>query len=87
MYHPVDSKKNIAFNNCKAEELLQLVMKNGKRTSPPKSVADIASYSSKRLNMLPEEYKRFDNPHIYKVGLSKLLHEKREELMASYKMV
>ncbi|NCT17158.1 MAG: nicotinate phosphoribosyltransferase [Flavobacteriaceae bacterium CG_4_8_14_3_um_filter_34_10] len=87
MYHPLDAKKNVAFNNCKAEALLQLVMKNGKRIFPSKSVADIASYSANRLQILPEEFKRFDNPHIYKVGLSKLLNEEREKLIVGHKMV
>ena len=41
----------------------------------------IQEFSKNRLGELPIEYKRFDNPHIYKVGLSKKLMDLRNELI------
>lgn len=77
MYHPFHNNKKMNLKNCNYEALLHPVMTNGKRTSQPKTIADIAAFSQNRINQLPSEYKRFDNPHIYKVGLSKkLLKEK-----------
>jgi nicotinate phosphoribosyltransferase len=34
---------------------------------------------------LPDEYKRFENPHVYKVGLSTKLNEIRNELIRKFK--
>ncbi|HEX6889305.1 MAG TPA: hypothetical protein VF141_01385, partial [Chryseolinea sp.] len=44
------------------------------------------AFSQRRLKMVPEEHKRFYNPHIYKVGISEKLREKRNLLRAQYKL-
>jgi nicotinate phosphoribosyltransferase len=49
------------------------------------NLKDIAAYSKLRLSMLPAEYKRFENPHIYKVGISTELRELRDTLRKKYK--
>ena len=33
---------------------------------------------------LPPEYQRFDNPHIYKVGISRELEQLRNQLIKSH---
>ncbi|NLA48528.1 MAG: hypothetical protein GX876_03590, partial [Bacteroidales bacterium] len=38
------------------------------------------------LDLLPDEYKRFDNPHAYKVGLSEKLVKERNRLIADHKI-
>jgi nicotinate phosphoribosyltransferase len=38
------------------------------------------------MHQLPEEHKRFNNPHIYKVGISEPLHQLRSDLRKKYKM-
>lgn len=85
MFHPFDIDKKIVFENCTSEPLLHLVMENGKRKSPPKTLSEIADFSSLTISKLPEEYKRFDNPHIYKVGLSPQLNNERNELINMHK--
>ena len=45
----------------------------------------MAAFSKKQLAALPEEFKRFDNPHIYKVGISNQLKEERDRLIAAHK--
>jgi nicotinate phosphoribosyltransferase len=85
MHHPFDPQKAIKFNDCTKDPLLHMVMKNGERIEEPKSIKEIARFSSVRLNELQEEYKRFHNPHIYKVGLSNKLYEKRNELIRNHK--
>lgn len=85
IYDPQEILKSLPLKNCKSEALLILVMKNGKRTMEPRSLTEIAAYSRKRLEDLPMEYKRFDNPHIYKVGISKMLKTERETLLKKYK--
>lgn len=86
MIHPFDPDKNIELNVADASPLLNKVMENGKNLLPLYSPTDIATYASDRLKQLPEEHKRFNNPHIYKIGLSKPLHQLRNELRKHYKM-
>ncbi len=86
MQHPFESLKTFYIkSHYQTEALLHKVMENGKRSCPSKSLEEIAQYSQKRLALLPEEYKRFNNPHIYKVGLSSELSDKRNELIQSHK--
>ncbi len=85
MHHPFELKKSLKIGDMKKEALLHKVMENGKRVDKPKTVQEIAGYSQERLNMLPGEFKRFKNPHIYKVGLSDKLNAHRNQLMEKYK--
>jgi nicotinate phosphoribosyltransferase len=87
MYHPFDPHKSISVENCRKEPLLEAVMENGVRSSEARTAADIARYASQRLSQLPPEFKRFENPHIYKVGLSSLLKEERDRLIDAYRKV
>lgn len=84
MHHPFEPLKSFAINNNKKEPLLHLVMEDGKRILEPQKLEDIAQYSQNRLTLLPEEYKRFNNPHIYKVGLSTQLKNERDQLIKAY---
>ncbi|HKL02109.1 MAG TPA: nicotinate phosphoribosyltransferase, partial [Cryomorphaceae bacterium] len=85
MHHPFDVHKKMNVANCKREALLQQVMEGGKRKVPAQPVGEIAKYAKQRIDSLPEEYKRFDNPHIYKVGLSKGLNDARNQLIQKFK--
>jgi len=85
IYDPQEILKSLPVKNCKIEALLHLVMKNGKKTMESRSLKEIATYSRTRLESLPMEYKRFDNPHKYKVGISKKLKKERESLLKKYK--
>jgi nicotinate phosphoribosyltransferase len=86
MNHPFDVSKSLSFSNCSAEPLLSLVMRDGKRIYPPKSLEEIKTYSRKRLAELTEEFQRFENPHLYKIGISDQLLKEREQLRNHYKL-
>ena len=85
MHHPVEPFKNLSISTRTQEALLKPVMQNGERTYPKKSLAEIAEFSKQQLASLPDEYKRFDNPHIYKVGISDRLKEERDRLIEEHK--
>ncbi|HUH28875.1 nicotinate phosphoribosyltransferase [Gelidibacter sp.] len=85
MEHSFDSNKNLDLTRFDHEPLLQQVMKNGKKVMPARTVSEIAAYSKSRLENLPEEYKRFQNPHIYKIGLSTELKKERDKLVLKHK--
>ncbi|WP_310993023.1 nicotinate phosphoribosyltransferase [Aequorivita marina] len=85
MFHAYDSNKSLDLHNFTQEPLLKTVMENGKRTTPKRSIAEIAAYTKSQLKLLPGEYKRFQNPHIYKIGLSEKLKSQRDSLIAAHK--
>ncbi|QXP80839.1 MULTISPECIES: nicotinate phosphoribosyltransferase [Winogradskyella] len=84
MIHAYDPTKSLNLTSFLHEPLLEKVMENGKKVNPPRSVQDIAEYTKTRLAQLPEEYKRFQNPHKYKIGLSHKLKQERDILMQKY---
>lgn len=85
IYDPEEILKSLSVKNFKSEALLHPVMIDGKKTTKSRSLLEIAEYSRKRLESLPLEYKRFDNPHKYKVGISEMLKKEREDLLKKYK--
>lgn len=85
MYHPYYPLKSLSVKNKTKEALLHKMMEDGKRLSKPLSLAAIAEFSKERLQKLPEEYKRFNNPHVYKVGLSERLRNEQLNLIEDIK--
>jgi nicotinate phosphoribosyltransferase len=80
IFHANAPEKFISVASYRQEPLLQPVMIGGKQVSPHYALPDISAYGSQRLNCLPEDYKRFENPHTYKVGISKKLMDLRDTL-------
>ena len=85
MIHPYDPEKSMPLNTKLASPLLHKIMENGKSLLQQYEPKDVAAFSQKRLQLLPEEHKRFNNPHIYKVGISETLHQLRSDLRREYK--
>jgi nicotinate phosphoribosyltransferase len=69
----------------KQEALLKNVMDKGKIVARQPSLKEVADYCQERLKKVPDEHKRFDNPHVYKVGISEKLREERNQLKNQYK--
>lgn len=85
MHHPSDPMKSMEIEKYAKEPLLNTVVEAGTRTVKKRDVHEIAEYSRRRLSNLPDEFKRFENPHIYKIGLSKSLKNERDQLVNKYK--
>ncbi|HAR36051.1 MAG TPA: nicotinate phosphoribosyltransferase [Acidobacteria bacterium] len=85
MFHPVEPGKSLDLRIYRDESLLEKVMAGGQRLKAEQSVSQIAAYTRQRLQQLPPEHKRFEFPHVYKVGLSQRLLTLRNELMEKYK--
>ncbi|HSH50121.1 MAG TPA: nicotinate phosphoribosyltransferase [Bacteroidales bacterium] len=81
MIHPYHKEKTCNLKACSAENLLQKVYEQGKKRIDDYSVEQTANYVKSRLLQLPDEHKRFENPHIYKVGISPGLVELRSNLI------
>jgi nicotinate phosphoribosyltransferase len=82
--HPLHSDKSSRVGKLKKEELLEKVMEKGEIKIENKSVKEISDYVSLRLTLLPEEHKRFENPHLYKIGISTKLFELRIKLIEEF---
>ncbi len=76
-------KANIAKNSY--ENLMKPVFINNKILNNNFSVEEIAEYKNKRFEKLNNEHKRFVNPHIYRVGLSKKLWTLKDKMIKQYK--
>ena len=76
-------KANISKNSF--ENLMIPVYANEKILNNDFSVKDIANYKNERFEKLNNEHKRFVNPHIYRVGLSKKLWVLKDKMIKQYK--
>lgn len=85
MYHPFYPAKRSYMKGLEYEELQKTVVRDGNLCIDLPDVMDIAEYSKKRLSKLNPEHKRFDNPHIYKVGISGELMNLRDHLLLEIK--
>lgn len=85
MYHPFDPIGSLNIDHFEKEPLLQLALKNGKPLLNPCDIFDIKAFSAQRLSKLAEEYQRFSNAHVYKIGLSEKLKTIRDSLITQYR--
>jgi len=82
--HPFHTHKSVEVGGLKKENLMTKVMDKGDIKIKNYSVKEISEYVKERLELLPDEHKRFENPHIYKVGISEKLFELRNNLMQKF---
>lgn len=80
LIHPFEEHKSMRCQGIRSEPLLEPMMRSGERVNDRRTIADIRSYCAQRLALLPPEYQRFENPHIYKVGISEPLQTLRDGL-------
>ena len=69
-FHPFFPEKKKNVKGLRNEKLLNPVMKGGETITPDYPVSDIAAYVRTRMALLDDSHKRFENPHVYKVGRS-----------------
>lgn len=81
LYHPVERWKKITFENYEVRELPVTVVKDGERVYDFPSLKEIASYARRETDTFWDEYKRLDQPHIYKVDLSDGLYALKTEML------
>ncbi len=78
MIHPHDADKSTDIGDYATDRLLRPVMRAGEVLVDRPTAQESAEYAQDQLAKLPDEHKRFQNPHIYKVGLSEQMHALRE---------
>lgn len=81
IYHPQYADLTTGVEQYKKERLSRKVMAKGRTIIEREKPTEIAARVRARLQLLPDEHKRFENPHIYKVGISRKLRELRSVIM------
>ena len=81
IHHPTFPSKDTDLSSRDSFPLIQEVFRNGEQTISDQSIADAASYCKESVSKLPGEFKRFENPHIFKVGITPNLLELRDKLL------
>ncbi len=85
IFHPYFPEKNMDLTHHHAEPLLHQWIKKGSATKHFPSISEAASYAQQRLNMLSPDYRRFEYPHEFKVGISKKLLSLQRQLLDRYR--
>ena len=85
IHHPTFPVKDTVLGNLNGSSIHHKVLEKGKRVSELRSIKEAADYCSTQLDKLQDEFKRFDNPHIYKVGITPALLELRDKLLLEHK--
>jgi nicotinate phosphoribosyltransferase len=83
IYHPFFPEQKSSLKDCTSEVLMQKVMDDGK-TIIKSSAQESATYARERLSHLAGEHKRFEFPHIYRVGISQKLLNLRAKLVDGF---
>ncbi|GGK68374.1 nicotinate phosphoribosyltransferase [Rufibacter glacialis] len=82
MVHPNDPTQRKNFTQeCVHEDLLVPVFKAGEQVYTSPDLRAIQQRTKEQLQLLHGTYRRFLNPHLYKVGLEEQLHEKKLALI------
>ncbi|MFA5297305.1 MAG: nicotinate phosphoribosyltransferase [Lutibacter sp.] len=81
IFHPQNPDRNMQVKGLKNEMIAGKVVENGELIIDKKSIHEISDYRKFRISQLPDEHKRFEYPHLYKVGLSDRLMKLRNQLI------
>ncbi len=85
MYHPYFPEKNLELSSKIGERLLNPIIHEGELAGKIATIEEAASYAKKRLAYLAAEYRRFEFPHEYKVGITRRLMNLQRKLLEQHK--
>ena len=81
MFHPFEPGRSLDLSALRSRPLLEPVLRAGRRLADGPGIDSARDVLGQALDSLPAEHKRFENPHLYKVGLSARLRDRRDELL------
>lgn len=81
LFDPRATWKRKMVSNFTAKEMLVPVFRSGELVYQLPSLPEIQAYCKQQVDMLWDEVKRFDNPHIYYVDLSDQLWNIKQNLL------
>ena len=80
--HPTERWKSITFTDYTARELPVKIVENGKLIYEMPKISEIAAYAKRETETFWDEYKRLDQPHIFKVDLSDGLYALKTDMLS-----
>jgi nicotinate phosphoribosyltransferase len=84
-FHPAIDYRQVCLKSARAEKLLEKLLEKGRRTgpalSPGQEIRDARQRMEAGLAAFDETYKRFLNPHLYKVSLTGSLKDLKREFI------
>lgn len=81
LFHPIYTWKTTTYDDYILRPMLNKIFEKGNLIYNLPDINEIRNYCENEVESLWEEFKRFDNPHIYKVDLSKKLWELKNNLL------
>ena len=81
LFDPSATWKRKTVRNFTAKEMQVPIFKNGELVYKLPSLPEIQAYCKEQVDLLWDEVKRFDNPHMYYVDLSDELWNIKEDLL------
>ena len=85
VFHPVETWKKTTFTEYSVKPLHITVFDEGKQVYTSPSVMEIRAFAQQELATFWEEYKRLDQPHVYKVDLSEKLYNLKRDLLMKHR--
>ena len=82
IFHPKETWKRTTFTDYRVRPLTQQLLRGGELVRPLPSLAEICMYAEQEKESFWDEYKRPDNPHVYKVDLSQKLFDIKNKLIS-----
>ena len=82
IFHPKETWKRTTFTDYRIRPLTEQVLRGGELVRPLPKLADICAYAEREKESFWDEYKRPDNPHVYKVDLSQQLFDIKNKLIS-----
>ncbi len=82
IFHPKETWKRTTFTDYRVRPLTEQVLRGGELVRPLPKLADICAYAEREKESFWDEYKRPDNPHVYKVDLSQQLFDIKNKLIS-----
>ena len=82
IFHPKETWKRTTFTDYRVRPLTEQVLRGGELVRPLPTLADICAYAEREKESFWDEYKRPDNPHVYKVDLSQQLFDIKNKLIS-----
>lgn len=81
IFHPIYTWKRKTYDNYILRPMLTKIFERGSLIYKLPTIEEVKAYCKEEVESLWDEFKRFDNPHIYKVDLSKNLWELKHNLL------
>jgi nicotinate phosphoribosyltransferase len=87
MIDPADRTRTKSLDPAQLENenLLVPIFRNGQKVFSSQPILQLQQRTSEQLQLLDKTIKRFENPHLYPVGLEEQLYQKRLDLILKYK--